>query len=87
MLSSVLSSPRAIQVNIQIMRAFIKIRQAMASHADLARKIEDLEKRYDGQFHVVFEAIRRLMEPPVPKKRRIGFIQENRGKEVPYDPR
>jgi hypothetical protein len=84
MLSSVLNSPRAIQVNIQIMRAFVKLRQLMSSHADLARKIEDLEKRYDGQFHMVFEAIRRLMEPPIPKKRRIGFITENGRKEVSY---
>jgi hypothetical protein len=68
----------------QGMRAFVKLRHWMSSHADLARKIEDLEKRYDGQFHGVFEAIRRLSTPPPPKKRRIGFITENGRKEVSY---
>jgi len=84
MLSSVLNSPKAIQVNIQIVRTFVRLRQMMSSSIDLARKIEDLEKRCDGQFHVVFEAIRRLMEPPIPKKRRIGFITENGRKEVSH---
>jgi hypothetical protein len=73
MLSSVLNSPKAIQVNIQIMRTFVKLRQLMGTHADLARKIEALEKKYDGQFQVVFEAIRQLMIPPETKRRRIGF--------------
>jgi hypothetical protein len=73
MLSSVLNSPRAIAVNIEIMRAFIRLRRMLASHADLARKLEALEKKYDAQFKVVFDAIRKLMAPPEPKRRRIGF--------------
>jgi hypothetical protein len=73
MLSSVLRSPRAIQVNIEIMRAFIRLRQMLASHAELARKLDALEKKYDAQFKQVFEAIRQLMIPPEPKRRPIGF--------------
>jgi len=73
MLSSVLHSPRAIQVNIEIMRAFIRLRQMLASHAELARKLDALEKKYDAQFKQVFEAIRQLMIPPEPKRRPIGF--------------
>jgi ORF6N domain-containing protein len=73
MLSSVLRSQRAVQVNIEIMRAFVRLRQIMASHADLSRKLEALENKYDAQFKVVFDAIRQLMAPPRPKRRRIGF--------------
>ena len=73
MLSSVLNSPRAILVNIGIMRAFVRLRQLLATHADLARKLEKMEHTYDRQFQVVFEAIRELMKPPEPKKRQIGF--------------
>lgn len=73
MLSSVLHSPRAIQVNIEIMRAFIRLRQILASHAELARKLDEMEKKYDVQFQEVFEAIRQLMIPPEPKRRPIGF--------------
>ena len=73
MLSSVLHSQRAIQVNIEIMRAFIRLRQILASHAELARKLDELEKKYDAQFQEVFEAIRQLMTPPAPKRRPIGF--------------
>jgi len=73
MLSSVLHSQRAIQVNIEIMRAFIRLRQMLASHVELARKLDALEKKYDAQFKQVFEAIRRLMAPPEPKRRPIGF--------------
>ncbi|HJW44415.1 MAG TPA: ORF6N domain-containing protein [Geothrix sp.] len=73
MLSSVLNSDQAIAVNIEIMRAFTRLRGILASHADLARKLEALERKYDGQFRVVFEAIRDLMEPPVPSKKPIGF--------------
>jgi len=77
MLSSVLRSKRAVQVNIEIMRAFVRLRQLLASHADLARKVDALEKKYDAQFKVVFDAIRQLMTPPPVKKRgRIGFISE-----------
>jgi len=73
MLSSVLRSRRAIQVNIEIMRAFLRLRQMLASHVDLARKLEALEKKYDAQFKVVFDTIRELMRPPEPNRRRIGF--------------
>ena len=75
MLSSVLRSERAVRVNIEIMRAFVQLRQLLSSHADLARKLAALEKKYDAQFKVVFDAIRELMTPlEPPKKRRIGFI-------------
>jgi hypothetical protein len=73
MLSSVLRSQRAIQVNIEIMRAFMRLRQMLASHVELARKLNALEKKYDAQFKQVFEAIRQLMAPPEPKRRSIGF--------------
>lgn len=73
MLSSVLHSPRAIQVNIEIMRAFVRLRQMLASHAELARKLDALEKKYDAQFKAVFDAIRQLMAPPEPKRRPMGF--------------
>lgn len=74
MLSSVLRSKRAVRVNIEIMRAFVRLRQILASHKELARKLEELEKKYDAQFKVVFDAIRELMTPPEPKRRRIGFL-------------
>lgn len=64
MLSSVLKSKRARQVNIQIMRAFVRLRRLLNTHKELARKLEELEKRYDAQFKVVFDAIKALMEPP-----------------------
>jgi hypothetical protein len=73
MLSSVLNSDRAVQVNIEIMRAFVRLRQMLSSNADLARKLETLEKKYDAQFKVVFDAIRQLMSPPAKPKREIGF--------------
>ncbi len=73
MLSSVLNSERAIQVNISIMRAFTQLRGMLAAHSDLARKMDALERKYDGQFRVVFEAIRDLMTPPTPVKKPIGF--------------
>ena len=76
MLSSVLRSKRAIQVNVEIMRAFVRLRRMLASHADLARKLEALEKNYDAQFKVVFDAIRELMTPPQPNRRRIGFSSD-----------
>lgn len=77
MLSGVLRSERAIQVNIEIMRAFVELRQILAGNADLARKLAALERRYDDQFKVVFDAIRALMEPPQPKKQRsIGFMSK-----------
>ncbi len=75
MLSSVLNSERAVQVNIEIMRAFVKLREMLASHKDLALKLAEMEKKYDSQFKVVFDAIRELMTPvePPPTPRRIGF--------------
>jgi len=73
MLSSVLHSQRAAQVNIEIMRAFVRIRQMLASHEDLARKLDALARKYDAQFKVVFDAIRRLMAPPERSRRRIGL--------------
>ena len=78
MLSSVLNSERAIQVNIAIMRAFVKLREMLATHKDLARKLEEMEQKYDAQFKVVFDAIKELMRPPEPKKRKIGFIVKER---------
>jgi hypothetical protein len=77
MLSSVLRSPRAVAVNVEIMRAFVRLRQLLSTHADLARKLEELEQKYDGQFRVVFDAIRQLMTPPPdPPPKRIGFGAE-----------
>jgi hypothetical protein len=84
MLSSVLNSPRAVQVNIQIMRTFAKLRVIMLQHKDLARRLDELEKKYDTQFKVVFDAIRQLMASPEsePPKKRIGFLVEE--PHVPY---
>ena len=80
MLSTVLNSERAIEVNIAIMRAFVRLRQIMSTHKDLARKLDDIERKlreHDEKFAMVFEAIRQLMAPPAaPPKRRIGFRQE-----------
>jgi hypothetical protein len=76
MLSSVLRSQRAIKVNIEIMRAFVRLRRILASHAQLARKLDALEKKYDTQFKVVFDAIRELMTPVPPDRRAIGFTQK-----------
>lgn len=77
MLSSVLRSPRAVAVNVEIMRAFVRLRKMLASHEDLARKLAALESKYDAQFRVVFDAIRQLMAPPPePPRTRIGFQTE-----------
>jgi len=73
MLSSVLRSKRAVLVNIQIMRTFVRLRRLLASHAELQRRLDDLEKKYDKTFKVVFDAIRELMEPPEKPRKRIGF--------------
>ena len=73
MLSSVLRSSRAVEVNIAIMRTFVQLRQLMDSNRDLARKIEGLEKKYDEQFSVVFAAIKQLIAPPPMPKKQIGF--------------
>ena len=78
MLSSVLRSKRAIQVNIAIMDTFVRMREVVASHKELVRRLDNLERKYDGNFKVVFEAIRKLMEPPpLPKKRPIGFGRDD----------
>lgn len=81
MLSSVLNSDRAIQVNIEIMRAFARLREMLDTHADLSRKLAQLEKRYDAQFKIVFDAIRALMSPKPRSARPIGFApwKEQRG--------
>ena len=73
MLSSILNSERAVSVNIEIMRTFVRLRQMLASNKDLAKKLEDLERKYDHQFKVVFDAIRQLMTPPEPEHKQIGF--------------
>ena len=78
MLSSVLNSKRAIDVNIHIIRTFVKLREMIVSNKDLARKLNDLEKRYDGQFQIVFEAIRQLIEVEESPNRKIGFIARER---------
>lgn len=73
MLSGVLNSPRAVQVNVAIMRTFVQLRRMLESHEELAHKLAGLEKKYDAQFKVIFEAIRQLMTPPDPPRKRIGF--------------
>jgi len=73
MLSSVLNSERAIQVNIEIIRAFVRLRRLLASHAALSRRLDELEKKYDARFRAVFDAIRQLMIPPEKGKRHLGF--------------
>ena len=78
MLSSVLRSKRAILVNIEIMRTFVRLRQLLASNEELARRLDAIENKYDQQFKVVFDAIRQLMTPPEPKKRKIGFLVRER---------
>ena len=74
MLSSVLKSKCAVHVNIAIMRAFVKLREMIASHKDLARRLDDMEKKHDAQFRVVFDAIRALVAEPEPKEKKIGFL-------------
>ncbi len=77
MLSSVLRSKRAVKVNIEIMRAFVKLRKLIESHSELANELDALEKKYDGHFKVVFEAIRQLMKTEKKKKNPIGFKNQN----------
>lgn len=78
MLSSVLRSQRAVLVNVEIMRAFVRLRQMLAAHADLQRRLDELENRYDAKFKFVFEAIRQLMEPPPKPRKRIGFSADTK---------
>jgi hypothetical protein len=74
MLAGVLNSDRAVLVHVEIMRTFVRLRQMLSANAELATKLEELEKKYDAQFRVVFDAIRGLMVPPSPKSRPIGFV-------------
>jgi hypothetical protein len=76
MLSAVLRTPRAVEVSIEIVRAFVRLREMLGANADLARKLAALEKKYDAQFRVVFDAIRDLMTPPAKSKPQIGFRRE-----------
>ncbi len=76
MLSSVLRSRRAVLVNVAIMRTFVKLRQILSTHKGLAQRLDELERKYDAQFKGVFDAIRKLMEPPLHPRRRIGFHSE-----------
>ena len=76
MLSTVLNSERAVKVNIEIMRTFVRLRQMLASNAELSRKLQALEKKYGSHFKIVFDAIRQLMKPDEPKKKPIGFRRE-----------
>ena len=73
MLSSVLSSDRSIKVKIEIMRAFVRLRQILASNKEFTKRLDELEKKYDAQFKMVFDAIRQLIAPPEPKRHPIGF--------------
>jgi len=79
MLSSVLHSPRAIQVNVEIIRTFVRLRRLLATHADLAERLEALEEKYDAQFKVVFDAIRQMMKPEENRRKSIGFKVEEEG--------
>lgn len=80
MLSSVLNSKKAIQVNIQIMRTFTKIRELFTTHKELRQKIGEMEKKYDSQFHTVFSAIKQLLGAPEKPVKKIGFIREKRAR-------
>ncbi len=79
MAASILNSPIAVEISVYVVRAFVKLRELVLAHADLARKFDALEKKYDAQFQVVFDAIRQLMAPPPELQRRgkIGFTREN----------
>lgn len=78
MLSSVLRSDRAVRVNIEIMRAFVRLRQVLSEHKELAARLDALEDKYDANFKAVFDAIRQLMAPPAQKKRGIGFLADQK---------
>jgi len=80
MLSSVLRSKQAVHVNIAIMRAFVKLREMIATNKELAKRLDAIEKKYDAKFKVVFDAIRQLMSSPESKRRRIGFLREEKEK-------
>ena len=80
MLSSVVRSPRAVQINIEIMRAFVRLRDVLATHRNLARKLAAMKAECDGEFHKIWQVIRQLIAPPDPPRRKIGFIAEAKGK-------
>jgi hypothetical protein len=82
MLANVLNSERAVHVSVQIVRAFVRLRETLFSHTELTMRMEEMERKYDEQFKIVFEAIRQLMTPPTPKKKEIGFRVKEPG--VPY---
>jgi len=82
MAASILNSQRAIDASVYVVRAFVKLREMIASHKDLVKKLDELEKKYDGQFQIVFEAIRQILEVEDKPKRKIGFIAKER--RVPY---
>jgi len=82
MLANVLNTPKAIEMSVQIVRTFVRMRTMLATHKELARRVAEMEKKYDSQFKIVFDALRRLLEPPEKPKRRIGFdVEEPR---IPY---
>jgi hypothetical protein len=85
MAANVLQSRRAVEMSVFVVRAFVRLRRSLASHAEISRRLEDLEKKYDAQFKVVFDAIRALMAPPEPRRRAIGFHVKER--EPVYRPR
>lgn len=77
MLASVLNSPVAVEASVQVVRTFVKMREAMIAHKDLSRRLNDMERKYDKQFRAVFDALRELMEPPTPpSKKQIGYVRE-----------
>jgi len=79
MLASVLSTPTAVQASVHVVRAFVRLREVLGTHKELARKLDELEKKYDTQFKAVFDAIRQLMTPPAKERRSIGFrVEEGR---------
>ena len=73
MAANVLNSPTAIRASILVVRAFVRMREMLSAHAELARKVDEMEKKYDGQFKTVFDAFRQLMSPPPSPRRQIGF--------------
>ena len=77
MAASVLNSPRAVELSIYVVRAFVKLREMIASNKDLAKRLDEMEKKFDSQFKIVFDAIRALVAQPEPKVKKIGFINEN----------
>jgi hypothetical protein len=77
MAASILNTPRAVEVSLYVVRAFVSLRDALTAHKDLVRRLDQLEAKCDRQFRAVFDAIRELVRPPEPHKRRIGFVQSD----------